>query len=552
MTDPLGPPLGRLSVIGTPYHGLVRAGQLTLPNAQVIDYPQPDGSNTFLLDLGAPAVARSTEQQAWDAERGFQWRNVATLSGRTYQYAGHDLQGWVWADANGDRWLVSTSLDGTFGSIKPGVSGTVTFRPFGRMGYGVEPDDPVQVNVEVTDSGQDTPTDINRTGGDIPSAVRQVVDIRPDGGAAIIMLGVEEPIHDGAGRLVRLVSLGFLELTLSGVAGSLDAQLSVLRTREQTLGTQSHSITSTGALYDWDHGSNTSVQNLGNGTSRHTTTFYNNGMVAGSGWVMGELTETHSVTGRIVAMIYDDGVPAEITLDSELEETWTGGVVDVHAGEYVRIVDSNSGEVLMVESDTRETLFEHTQTSGAQKTHTLTGPGGSVSVTAVEDRSALAYQYIDYDGQSVDEDAGRTSTFTSEMPGIQGAAGCDDGVTEFVYWRIRASVGPLTQAFAYGDFNSNRYLAPLFSYLLNCQGEWFWSGMAWACSNKVHCLAMVSRNHPTGRAVIAGHITPDGADGTVQDFESMVHREFASWDPVTGAVAWLDREADPEDAVCFV
>ena len=111
---------------GCPWHGLITAGKLGLPNGAKIDMRQPDSGNTSIIDFGAPEVLSQPP-----IETGKQWWNKAILSGD--QIHGQPIGGsWVYQAPDLSLWLVSTTLhdtDGTDSSI------TVTLDSFGKFGF---------------------------------------------------------------------------------------------------------------------------------------------------------------------------------------------------------------------------------------------------------------------------------------------------------------------------------------------------------------------------------------------------------------------------------
>ena len=136
MTDSLSLKLGKPTALrGNPFHGLVKGGQLTLPNGATMPYPQPvgehwkKGSTELIKHPNAPGITRTPEQQAEDTAAGLEWWDRAILSGN--QLYGKELPGWIYIDPNGDRWLVTTTLSSAH--LSGGVC-TVTLARFGVLG----------------------------------------------------------------------------------------------------------------------------------------------------------------------------------------------------------------------------------------------------------------------------------------------------------------------------------------------------------------------------------------------------------------------------------
>lgn len=137
--------LRRPTTIGVPYGGRVQNGRLRLPNGQSIDYPQPDGGNTWLVrHPAAPGQARTAEQAADDAARGFVWRDHAIIAGRTKMIHGKPLgaignRNWLYCDTAGCTWVVGAYI------YRPGDKPTHLridvwlYKRFGLFGSGEAP-----------------------------------------------------------------------------------------------------------------------------------------------------------------------------------------------------------------------------------------------------------------------------------------------------------------------------------------------------------------------------------------------------------------------------
>ncbi len=232
--------LDRVGVIGHPWHGLVSGGVLTLPDGQLMPYPQPGGAEHWELTAahrvavpGVPPVERTPDQAAADNLAGMQWRNTALISGGASQLYGRPLGAgcWVWIDDAGDRWLVDASAlhgqDWTAGTVPASVS--VTVRPFGR--FTSEAAAPTVISVAIPDLGQSGPalqigpsavTDVFRTG---------LFSIDPTGrrAAFMLMFGADTwPSYKHP--------CGWFELQMAGSGADISASIDVIAGRLQTLG----------------------------------------------------------------------------------------------------------------------------------------------------------------------------------------------------------------------------------------------------------------------------------------------------------------------------
>ncbi len=228
MTDALSLKLGKPTALrGNPFHGLVKGGQLTLPNAATMPYPQPvgehwqRGSTALIKHPNAPGITRTPEEQAEDAAAGLQWWDRAILSGN--QLYGKELPGWIYIDPNGDRWLVTTTL--STAHLNGGTC-SVTLSRFGVLGGAPES---YTYSVTVPNMGQATPTISGTTGTRV-----QRYHSSPTGSAAVFEVAVEFRGSDARWWIWRPV--GWVEMTLSGLGSACSAAVIIRKNRAETLG----------------------------------------------------------------------------------------------------------------------------------------------------------------------------------------------------------------------------------------------------------------------------------------------------------------------------
>ncbi|WP_375738079.1 hypothetical protein [Pseudomonas boanensis] len=223
-------------VWGCPWHGPVRGGVLTLPNGETMAWPQPSahydtisGNFTAIPDTwgdahlikvpGVAEVVRSAEELAADAVAGRQWHNTAGLSGDRHDLWGRALDGWIYIDPNGVRWLVRcTNLDeNTVRSFGTAWSGTVTLKRFGEFGVAAE-----SHSYSVSSGwGVDGPAP--------PSSGRlRLESIKPDGSAAILM--VHQRRMTSTETQIRW-PYSFLEMTISGPGEAATVTCGVVKAR---------------------------------------------------------------------------------------------------------------------------------------------------------------------------------------------------------------------------------------------------------------------------------------------------------------------------------
>ena len=216
---------------------------MLLPNDTLRAYPQPEaktdvisGKTTPIPDTygstyrvavpGTPAVERTPEEQAADTAAGREWRNEATLSGGRMQLYGKRLDGWIYVDPAGARWLVRCAqLDENvlYSTAEP-LELTVTLSRFGELGGAPES---YQYATTISDWGIDGP-------GAVPSTARLLVDdVRADGGAAVVMAH-QRTFNSGAVQDVRR-AYSFLELVISGAGAAAVVSIAVVRSRSQVV-----------------------------------------------------------------------------------------------------------------------------------------------------------------------------------------------------------------------------------------------------------------------------------------------------------------------------
>ncbi|SDJ61552.1 hypothetical protein [Pseudomonas indica] len=321
MTDALSLNLSRpVGPYGTAWHGLVKGGVLTLPNAATMPYPQPApagdpwlrGSTALLAHPDAPGVTRTPEEAAADEAAGREWWTQAILAGGNLY--GQPLGGWIYIDPAGERWLVRINLHEI-----PTIGGTatVTLSRYGAFGR------PALVHtysVDVPNMGQSTPA-ISGTSGTFVTLYHS----HPTGAAAVYEVSVQfNQVHR---QFWRRRPVGWLEVTLAGLGAECEIAVTVLKTREQTLGTPVRS------WFDLAEDNYYRASNP-DGTSSITQT-----QPVGIDWTLlvrhniVSGTEEYGFTGYVVGMFYDaTGVRHEVTLDELAVTEYSLSAPVVHTG----------------------------------------------------------------------------------------------------------------------------------------------------------------------------------------------------------------------------
>jgi len=281
-----------LGIWGNPHHGLLVGGKLLLPEtAQIINklgnLYLPDGKQVFwspdysryYLPLATPSsftsfyikkpgiapVVRTPEQLAWDQDHGYEWRNDSIIYGGHFygKSLGSPDKRFLFFGTDGSRWLIDVSgITITNGNQ---LGGSISATRFGEFGTAPEV---FTTPVSLSDLGQATPTlfysGIIDLQNDDPATrtfkatSALVLDTTSSGDKAILGL------YDTQARSAAVPSLGrwsdwdgykynaivfwplgFVELALEhnpNGSPKITASCTVLKTREQTLGTYTHSI----------------------------------------------------------------------------------------------------------------------------------------------------------------------------------------------------------------------------------------------------------------------------------------------------------------------
>lgn len=236
------------TTFGSPWHGPVQGGTLTLPNAATRAFPQPSGSYHWeytaahaLVVPGAPVLARSPAETAADAAAGRQWLNYALLSGGASSLYGRSLgRGrFVYVDPAGDRWLINASaLDlksWSVGTIPAIVA--IGVRRFGVLGT---PASETSYSVPVPDLGQSGTAVYSTATTEAIWFDSSLYALHPQGEAAVFMLHYECNAAWPANR----APCGWYELQISGPGSSPTLSIVRLHSRLETLGGTGSSTTS--------------------------------------------------------------------------------------------------------------------------------------------------------------------------------------------------------------------------------------------------------------------------------------------------------------------
>jgi len=307
---------------GCPWHGLIKNGQLHLPEGKTLAWPQPTNGDTHLIDFGVPAVETSEDH----AEQGKQWLNKAIIAGGYLHGVELPAGSWIYRDSNDENWLVECSLHG--GRANDSAF-TVKLTRFGVIGG-------KKVEHEHAFPMPDLSGEYAGISGTPSFSVNSV---RPDGAAVIYSANwLGAPLF-------------WCELTLSGSAAALSASYSVVRSRADTMGV----LTTAGTPYKDLRGTandllerysiRTSVSTSDSGSDawpvcdmvrEHTEApgMVNGGEAPGEVGNLTTIVASHEYTaardGIVVGLVYDAaGSKIDVTASIEVVEELEAGAPSV-------------------------------------------------------------------------------------------------------------------------------------------------------------------------------------------------------------------------------
>lgn len=263
--------------------------------------------------LRVPGVAPldiPADELASELALGRTWQNYALLSGRNYMLAGRELYGWIYCAPDGARWLVKTAVtENGYASFNANgaFSMALTFTRFGEFGGEAQ-----EGGTSVALAGHGQPTSGLESD---PTNYVFVGSISSDGSKVILNV---------LGRLSAPVTYGpqgFLLLELSGNGPGITANLSVLKTREQTLGVPTPgSVTVQKKRVRWRF-------DISEGDTAYTLTpvgVETDQPGGGLAYQQTVIIDSHQVSakqqGQVVAIVFDEfDNPVEFTLDRQVE-----------------------------------------------------------------------------------------------------------------------------------------------------------------------------------------------------------------------------------------
>lgn len=238
-------------VWGVPWHGQWRGSLLTLPNGTTkswavlaakqatlngvtSDIPDTFGNAHLVKVPGVPAVTRTADELTADQAAGRDWRNMASLSGGRQNLHSQNLDGWIYIDPNGDRWLARCAeFDEDIEHDRSlAFAGTLTLSRFGVFGGEAESYS-YPLSFTVATWGFDTAAMMPAILS-FPAKVRILRDAyKPDGSAVIGAVHARYANVTSAPNIRRVYS--FLELSISGPGSAATVSIALIRPYSQVI-----------------------------------------------------------------------------------------------------------------------------------------------------------------------------------------------------------------------------------------------------------------------------------------------------------------------------
>lgn len=560
--SPARGPQGRVPVIGHPWHGLVRDGQLRLPDSSTRSYPQPQpssasegpdviGSAHLVKRPGIGPVSLTPAQAALAADNKHQWRDTAILSGSTWQLYGQQLDGWLYFAPDGSRWRVRIPLGNSQYAFADTLNFDVQLDRFGDFGVA-----PESYTYSVSLAGwqpTDQPLlwsafDNISTETAVTAAYLYVESVQPDGSKAAIMahqrrFGVlaedaSRPRYDPCVR----APLGWLELAISGPGQAATVALTVLRSRDQTLRVVQyqpippatprwvgvHFVATSETTYDTNPFQFVGPQpsEVGEGGERV--------FAAAPIWDI-DITNIYE---RVLAIWPDDaGGWQECAIRytehtvSETSDPPPGLTVE-QTSSYTETVRyallANGVEVAAVEASSAETMAG-TATFAAD-TVAIDGNGDWYRPGYVASNTVTHTYSVSYDGTTASDTW--TETISTLGAGIIGSASTNDYPN-----RLNAFPAEIKQTL----FNLPASISYGFGFYLPDRVAWL---QVARLSSQV--IALRRHDYLLDTTSVSPHkytaaATPSGARGVVTTIPHSDNRRFAAWDPHSGEVEWLSE-----------
>lgn len=208
---------------GSPWHGLIQSGMI---GATTQAHPQPASCNSWLIDMGLPALSLTPAQLADAALHGYEWRNYALLPGGHVYGKPIGANTYIFVDTTLKPWLVALSYSFP---VSQTLRLSASIKRFGLFGHGEAT--PIIKTVDVACQQIELVNPV----GTYTSRSASLMDVHTNGSKALVGVFLENGVRD---------LFSCVELFFSGDGGTDGAGLamSAVEIKGQTSLTHSQSI----------------------------------------------------------------------------------------------------------------------------------------------------------------------------------------------------------------------------------------------------------------------------------------------------------------------
>lgn len=326
-------PLDQITLIGDSQHGLMelggnwrRVGENLFPMRTGDDgyksvYADMRGDTHLLRSPGVAPITLTPEQLAAEAGLGNVWQDYTLLAGRGLCAHGNIVGAPIYIDTAGTPWLVAGAK--ALANVTHGApfSASLTIKPYGRIGEEPVPGRTVTVSLPAAGLGLPSTLPSHLTG--VTTFIPELQSISSTGAEVIYALIPRRGLYPWQYTYGKPAA--FWRLAMSGIGEDVTAQLSVLRTLEQSVGSRFETTDGTQTVvpvfeFEATHEIEGSPDEYDFQWSKLTLTSVTCSQTP--------RTRRNGVEGQLLAVLHDDeNVLVEISTDVVFEERlWLEGL----------------------------------------------------------------------------------------------------------------------------------------------------------------------------------------------------------------------------------
>lgn len=236
----------KVAMLGDSQHGLMEAGgnwrrvgenlfpMLTGDDGYKSVYAEMRGDTHLLRVPGVAPIALTPEQLAAEAGLGNVWQDYTLLAGRGLCAHGRIVGAPIYIDTAGAPWLVMGAKALANVTLGAPFSASLTIKPYGRIGEEPVPGRLVTVSLPAAGLGLPSTLPSHLTG--VTTFIPELQSISTTGAEVIYALIPRFGQYPWEWKYGKPAA--FWRLAMSGGGADVTAQLSVLRTLEQTVGSR--------------------------------------------------------------------------------------------------------------------------------------------------------------------------------------------------------------------------------------------------------------------------------------------------------------------------